>query len=108
MSGDVSNKKRLIALTEANLREKNNHIYISGHHDFFPKECYGQSNKKNGIKKEMTLIVEGIAEPIKTDIGMESGNGRPRNFFRKRSWVGKFFEKHHLQAGDVIAIERLN
>jgi len=38
MSGDVSNKKRLIALTEANLKEKNHHIYISGHHDFFPEE----------------------------------------------------------------------
>ena len=37
MSGDVSNKKRLIAITEANLKEKNRHIYISGHHGFFPK-----------------------------------------------------------------------
>lgn len=37
MSGDVSNKKRLIAITEANLKEKNSHIYISGHLDFFPE-----------------------------------------------------------------------
>ncbi|MGD0572278.1 MAG: DNA (cytosine-5-)-methyltransferase [Sedimentisphaerales bacterium] len=107
MSGDVSDKKRLISITEANLKKSNRHIYISGHHDFFPKECYGESNGKNHLGKEMTLIVEGITESVKSDIGMETGNGRPRNFFRKRSWVGKFFEKHHLQAGDVVAIERL-
>ena len=108
MSGDVSDKKRLISITEANLKKSNRHIYISGHHDFFPKECYGESNGKKRLGKQMTLIVEGIAEPINTDIGMETGSGRPRNFFRKRSWVGKFFEKHHLQAGDVVAIERLS
>jgi len=105
MSGDVSNKKRLIALTEANLKKRNRHIYISGHHDFFPQECYGQPNKKDGIKKEMTLIVEGLKGPIKTDIGTNGTNGKPRNFFRRRWWVGRFFEKHHLQAGHLFATE---
>lgn len=107
MSGDVSDKKRLVSITEANLKKNNKHIYISGHHDFFPNECYGESNSKKRLGKEMTLIVEGITKPVKTDIGMETGNGRPRNFFRKRSWVGKFFEKHRLRTGDVVAIERL-
>ena len=69
MSGNVQDRKRLISITEANLKKKNGHIYISGHHDFFPKECHGKSNKKNGIKKEMTLIVEGLPKPVKTDIG---------------------------------------
>jgi hypothetical protein len=41
MSGDVSDKKRLISITEANLKKRNRHTYISGHHDFFPKECHG-------------------------------------------------------------------
>ncbi|MBN1391272.1 MAG: DNA cytosine methyltransferase [Sedimentisphaerales bacterium] len=108
MSGDVSNKKRLIALTEANLKKKNHHIYISGHHDFFPKECHGQSDKKNGVKKEMTLLVEGLPKPVKTDIGTNGTNGKPRDFFRRRRWVREFFEKHELKAGDVIAIERLS
>lgn len=54
MSGDVSDKKRLVALTKGNL--SHNHIYISGHHDFFPKEFYGRSNSKNHFGKEMTLI----------------------------------------------------
>ncbi len=108
MSGNVGNKKRLIAITEANLKEKNSHIYISGHHDFFPDECYGQSSKEKGIRKEMTLIVEGLTQPVKTDIGINDTNGKPRNFFRNRRWVRKFFEKHELKAGDVVAIERLD
>lgn len=41
MSGDVSDRKRLISITKGNLA--NSHIYLSGHHDFFPKQCYGES-----------------------------------------------------------------
>jgi hypothetical protein len=37
MSGDVSSKKRLIPITEANIKKRNRHIYISDHHDFFRK-----------------------------------------------------------------------
>ena len=105
MSGDVSDRKRLISITKGNLG--NNHIYISGHHDFFPKECYGQSNKKKGIGQQLTLIVEGLGEPVETDIGRDGSNDRPRNFFRNRKWVRRFFEKHELREGDVIAIEKL-
>jgi len=49
MSGDVGDRKRLIAITGGNLR--NSHIYFSGHHDFFPEECYGESNRSKGIGK---------------------------------------------------------
>lgn len=82
MSGDVSNKKRLIAITKGNL--SNNHIYISGHHDFFPKSCYGHSEKKKGIGREIALVIEGSDKTVKTDIGINGSNGKPRNFFRKR------------------------
>lgn len=34
MSGDVSDRKRLVAANAANLR--NNRLYIGKHHDFFP------------------------------------------------------------------------
>jgi len=53
-------------------------------------------------------MVEGLRDPVETDIAGNGNNGHPRNFFRKRAWVGQFIEKHQLQAGDVIAIERLN
>ena len=105
MSGDVSDRKRLISITGGNLR--NYHIYISGHIDFFPKESYGKSNKKQGGGKEISLFVEGFPCEIKTDIVINGTNGKPRNFFRKRGWVRKFFKKHEIREGDVIAIERL-
>ncbi len=106
MSGDVSDKKRLISVSGANLR--NDHLYISGHHDFFPEECYGESNKKKGLGRQLTLRVEGLPKPVKTDIAKDGGNGRPRNHFRSRAWVRHFFQRHDLREGDVVAIERLD
>jgi DNA (cytosine-5)-methyltransferase 1 len=105
MSGDVSYRKRLISITKGNLA--NNHIYLSGHHDFFPKEAYGKSSRSKGVGKELTLLVEGLDERIQTDIGINGTNGKPRNFFRNRKWVRKFFKKHQIREGDVLAIEKL-
>lgn len=104
MSGDVSDRKRLVSVNPANLEHK--HIYISGHHDFFPRASYGGSSKKKGIGKELTLLVEGLSEPVVTDIAARGDNGAPRSFFRKRGWVRRFFEKHDIRQGDVIAIEK--
>ena len=106
MSGDVSDRKRLVSITNGNLANK--HIYISGHHDFFPSECYGKSNAKSGTGQKLKLFVEGLADPIETDISKDGGNGRPRNFFRKRGWVRRFFARHNLRPGDVVAIERID
>jgi DNA modification methylase len=102
----AENRKRLISITEGNLR--NHHLYITGHHDFFPAECYGQSNAKKGIGHRLTLVVDGLAKPVETDIAAGAGNGRPRNFFRKRNWLTEFFRRHRLQEGDFVAIERLD
>lgn len=106
MSGDVSDKKRLISVKSSNIR--NNHIYISGHHDFFPDECYGPSNQAKGLGRLLTLRIEGFKEPEFTDIALDGSNGRPRNFFRNRSWAKKFFERFDIQEGDVLAVERLS
>ena len=105
MSGDVSIRKRLIAITGGNLR--NFHIYFSGHQDFFPKECVGGSNRKKGVAHTIKLIVAGLDNPVETDIASNGKNGGSRNFFRKRDWVRLFFNKHQIREGDVIAIERL-
>jgi len=105
VSGDVSDRKRLISITKGNLA--NSHIYLSGHHDFFPNECYGKPDKAKGTGRELTLVVEGLEQAVKTDIGINGSNGRPRNFFRNRKWVRRFFAKHGIREGDVIAIGRL-
>ena len=104
MSGDVSDRKRLVSINGANLR--NNHIYFSGHHDFFPKDSYGASSSKEGTGHLLTIDVDGLADLIQTDIATRGKNGSPRSFFRKRGWVRKFFAKHEIREGDVVAIER--
>lgn len=98
MSGDVSDRKRLISITGGNLR--NAHLYISRHHDFFPQECRGAPKKKNGPGTEITLVVEGLPEPVKTDIAGDGTNGRLRNFFRNRPWVLQFPQCRALQKAD--------
>ena len=89
MSGDVSNRKRLISVTGGNVR--NQHLCISGHHDFFPKECYGESSKADGFGVKIALLVEGLSEPAKTDLATDGENDRPGNFFRNRPWGRQFF-----------------
>jgi hypothetical protein len=53
MSGRVGHRKRLICVTAANLRE--NHLYLTGHADFFPADCYGASSEKMGTGKPLWL-----------------------------------------------------
>jgi len=105
MSGEVGHRKRLITVTGGNLR--NNHMYFSGHHDFFDPSSYGGSSKKKIASSTLTLQVDGLRDPVITDIAGTGCNGKSRNFFRKRGWVRKFFEKHEIKEGDIIAIERL-
>ena len=64
MSGDVSNKKRLVLVTEGCIRQ--NLLYLSGHHDFFPKQCYGASSKKKGEGHPVTLVVEGLRDHVQS------------------------------------------
>jgi DNA modification methylase len=106
LSGEVSNSKRFVSITGGNLR--NQHLYITGYHDFFPQECYGESSARKGTGRELTLLVDGLSSPVETDIAKSSGNGRPRSFFRKRAWVARFFQQHDLRQGDMVAIERLD
>jgi DNA (cytosine-5)-methyltransferase 1 len=106
MSGRVGHRKRLICVNAANLRE--NHLYLTGHGDFFPADCYGGSSVKKGTGKPVRLDVLGLHAPVYTDIPTEAKSGKPRRFFRKRAWVGEFFAKHGIKPGDTIAIERIS
>lgn len=106
MSGRVGHRKRLICVKAANLRA--NHLYLTGHADFFPADCYGAPTEKGAPGKSLRLDVEGIAEPVITDIPTEARTGKPRRFFRKRVWVREFFKKHGIKPGDTISIERIS
>jgi len=104
MSGRVGHRKRLICVNAANIRA--NHLYITGHTDFFPADAFGPSSSKEGLGKLVRLDVVGLAEPVLTDIPTDARTGKPRGFFRKRTWVREFFEKHGIKQGDTVAIER--
>ncbi len=105
MSGRVGHRKRLLCVNAANLR--GNHLYLTGHADFFPADCYGASSESGGTGKPLRLDVLGLPAPVYTDIPTDAKSGKPRRFFRKRTWVGEFFAKHRVKPGDTIAIERL-
>ncbi len=106
MSGRVGHRKRFICVSAANLRA--NHLYLTGHGDFFPADCYGAPTSKGTLGKLLRLDVVGINEPVLTDIPTEAKSGKPRRFFRKRGWVREFFSKHCIKPGDTICIERFS
>jgi hypothetical protein len=99
-------KKRLLLVTPGNIR--NSHLYVRKHYDFFPPDCVGPSRKRaKGTNGDIEILLDGLNEAIKTDIGRNAKTGAPRGFFRGRTWVRRFFEHHKVHAGDQLALERL-
>ena len=78
MSGRVGHRKRLVCVNAANLRE--NHLYLTGHADFFPADSYGGSSEKSGTGKLIRLDVLGLPSPVYTDIPTDAKAGKPRRF----------------------------
>jgi len=106
MDGTVGQKKRLIQVTEADLRK--GELCLTGNLGFFPAACFGPSSKNGPAGRPLTLDVEGLAEPVLTDIPCKAGTDEPRGFFRDRSWVPTFFKACRLQPGGFVAIEKLD
>ena len=87
---------RVIELTQGNIN--NDHLYLSSVIDFFPSLAIGGSNEH-----ELGSLLEinyGINQPVFTDIAGD------KKIFRKRSWVGEFFQSHALFAGSRVVIEK--
>lgn len=107
MDHGVTDKwKRVLEVTPGNIR--NSHLYVTGHHDFFPEDCIGPSrSSKGGAPREIEILLDGLDERICTDIGRNAKTGKPRNFFRRRTWVRRFYEHHQVSAGTLLALERL-
>lgn len=107
MSGTVAHRKRLIKVTSANIRS--GRLPVAGHLDFFPDDCFGPS-KLDVDSNCCTVVIklDGFGDPIETDIPSDSTTGRPKNHFRARKPFRDFFEKHEIQSGDVVALERLD
>ncbi|MFO0858510.1 MAG: DNA (cytosine-5-)-methyltransferase [Phycisphaerales bacterium] len=104
MSAKVGQRKRLIQVTEANLR--NGHLYLTGHLGFFPADCLGSSSKSGPLGRMLTLDVEGLKAPVQTDIPTDANSGAPRKFFRNRAWVAAFFKAARIKAGEFVMLEK--
>ena len=97
----------VIKLTEAAHKYGNLNIRPCGK-GFFPPDVFGGPSQKAGLGTPITLRVEGLPEPIKTDIPTDKKTKHPRWIFRERAWVKKFISSNHLVAGDTITITRLD
>jgi len=97
--------KRLLVVTPGNIR--NNHLYVRAVRDILPPDCVGPSHKRaKRAGGEIEIVLDGLNEIVRTDIGASAKTGAPRNFFRGRKWVRSFFERHAIQAGDRLTLER--
>jgi len=97
---------RLLRVTAGNLRQ--NHLYVTGHYDFFPDDIVGTS-KRNGRKSGyIEITLDGLKEPIYTDIGSDPKTGKPRGFLRDRASVKRFFKHHEIKPGAMLALKRVS
>jgi len=94
-----------IELTSAAEKYGNLNIKRCGK-DFFPPDVFGGPSKKDGLGIPITLKVDGLPNPIKTDIPKDL-TGKTRWIFRDRQWVKKFVSCHKLHSGDTVTIERI-
>jgi hypothetical protein len=69
----LNDRKRFIQVTAGNLRQ--NHLYVSGHYDFFPSDVVRGSKKNGNGELPIEIFLEGLNETIKTDIGSDAKTG---------------------------------
>jgi len=106
MRGQVGQRKRLIQVTDANLR--NGHLYLTGHLGFFPAASFGSASNQGTLGQPLTLQVEGLKAPVLTDIPTQIDGGKPQRFFRNLAWVPEFFKAAKIKAGDYVVLEKLD
>jgi len=98
---------RVIQLTLAAQKHGNLNIRQCGK-GFFPPDVFGSSSRKTGLGVPIALKVEGLPNQIKTDIPTDQRTGRPRWFFRERSWVKTFVCVNKLAPGDKVTIGKID
>lgn len=107
MSGAIGDKKRLIQVTDGNIRQ--HHLYINKHLDFFPDDVLGPPSTSTPLNgRAIRLLLDGLNEIIETDIPTDGKTGKPRQMFRKRAWVRRYFKHHQIKGGDILALQRID
>lgn len=100
-------ESRAIQLTPAAHKHGNLNIRSCGK-DFFPPDAFGGPSRKAGLGVPITLQVDGLPNPIETDIPRDNKTGKARWIFRKRKWVKDFVRCHKLHPNDTVTIERVD
>ena len=96
MTAVADNLKAIIVeVTGGNVR--NAHIYLREALGFFPKDSIGGSHVGEAAKP---ITVRFTGEEIQTDID------GTKAFFRDRASTKRFFEREHVEEGDLVLIER--
>lgn len=85
-------------ITQGNI--DNNHIYLRTFFEKFPADAIGGSNRASAAQREISVDWGG------TTVVMTDLDGA-KKFFRKRSWIREFFEKHGARAGDKVTVEEI-
>ena len=96
-------ESRTIKLTAAAHKYGNLNLASCGR-DFFPSDVFGGPSRAKGIGVPITLKVEGLNNPVKTDIPTDGKSGRPRWIFRERGWLKQFVQFFKLAPGDRVVI----
>lgn len=99
MSGDVSQRKRLLAVGEAALRERR--IFVHRHAEFLAAS--GATNER----RSLTMELEGLGERVETVVKWHAEADAPVAWLDGADWTQRFFEKHKICTGDILAIERV-
>lgn len=73
--------------------------YING---FIPPDTVGLSNKKKGRGTNITLLLSGLEQEIKTDIPSD------KKIFRLRATIKEFVQYHQLKQGDRVYLEKID
>ena len=85
-------------ITQGNI--DNNHIYLRSFFEEFPAYAIGGSNRASAAQREIAVDWGG-AVVVMTDLDGQ------KKFFRKRSWIREFFERHSVRAGDMVTVEEV-
>ena len=60
-NGRNSEKKRLLRVTAENIRQS--HIYVNGHYDFFPADCFG-GPKRSSATAAIEIQFDGLDKTV--------------------------------------------
>lgn len=97
-TGQILRRLGTTAITQGNI--DNSHIYLRSFFEKFPADAIGGSNRSSAARREIAVDWGG-GTVVMTDL-----DGTKR-FFRKRSWIREFFERHGVRVGDVVIVEEV-